>query len=213
MARGATTIIIAGLLLAGCGQGSVRGAPSSGYGLINARHDDCQRQGNALAVYLDTGQPTSKDPTYGNERQQVLRLQGEQRALYIRQAADAYIQRCDQQEDAAETAAAQAAADAKARAEAQAQQQAAQQHQAGVLAKEKGTCTAVGGQWRDDLYNGICRIDYRSPADGQLYHYTVSFDQDGNMAALPGQGKADCVPGFNGSDRPTWHPDTMICSV
>ncbi len=181
--------------------------------LIQARHQDCQQQGETLAVYLDTGQPTSDDPAYGSQRQEVLGLQGEQRALYIRQVADAYIQQCDQQEDAAAAAAAQAAADARARADAQAQQQAAQQHQADVLAKERATCAAVGGQWRDDLYNGICRIDYRSPTDGQTYHYTVSFDQDGNVTEVPGQGQADCHPGFAGSDRPTWHPGTKICAV
>jgi hypothetical protein len=77
----------------------------------------------------------------------------------------------------------------------------------------RATCGTLGGQWRDDLYNGICRIDYRSPGDGQLYHYSFNFDRDGIVAETPGQGQADCKPGFAGSDHPMWHPDTMICSI
>jgi hypothetical protein len=214
MVRGAVIVVVAGLWLAGCAQGSApRAASSSGYQLIQAQHQDCQQQGEAFAAYLDTGQPTSNDPAYGNERRQVLNLQGEQRALYIRQIADAFIQQCDQQASQAAAAAAQAVAAAKAQADAQAQAQAQAQRQMDAQAKERATCSDVGGQWREDLYNGICRIDYRSPGDGQLYHYTVSFDQYGNVTAVPGQGKADCKSGFEGSDHPTWHADTMICSI
>lgn len=69
-------------------------APST-YQLIEAQSPACAAQGQTVARYLDTGQPTSLDPTYGNQRQDVLALTGEQRALKIRQEADQVIQGCD----------------------------------------------------------------------------------------------------------------------
>ncbi len=49
MARGTVIIVVAGLLLAGCAQGSARtAASSSGYQLIQAQHQDCQGQGRSV---------------------------------------------------------------------------------------------------------------------------------------------------------------------
>ena len=88
---------------------------SSGVGgLIAAQFPVCAQQGQALATYLNTGLPTSNDPTYGDERQEALSLSGAQRALYIRQQADAYIQKCDQQQVQTQTQDSQQAAAAAA---------------------------------------------------------------------------------------------------
>ena len=51
----------------------------------------CAQQAQTLATYLNTGLPTSNDPTYGDERRGFCPLFGAQRALYIRQQADAYM--------------------------------------------------------------------------------------------------------------------------
>ncbi len=108
--------------------------PSGVGGLIAAQFPVCAQQAQTLATYLNTGLPTSNDPTYGDDRQEVLSLSGAQRALYIRQQADAYIEQCDQQQQETETQNSEQAAAASAAAKAAAEQQAAEP-----------ACHAVGG--------------------------------------------------------------------
>lgn len=216
----AAIVVMTAAALMACAQSSSHGAASSSsYQLIRAEHQDCQQQGEALATYLDTGRPTSNDPTYGSDRQQVLNLPGEKRDLYIRQTADAYIRQCDQQEDAAAAAAAQAAADAKAQADAAAQAQAAAQHKVDVQAKEQATCAAVGGHWSTAFGAGGCDIEYRSKDDGQVYHYGVSFDDNADVVpslGLPENASAAACADYGrqlGDPAVVWHPDTMICAL
>ena len=87
-----------------------------------------------MATYLNTGQPTSYDPTFGDQRQEVLSLSGAQRSLYIRQQADAYIEKCDQEQQQTVAQDSEQAAAASAAAEAAAATQAA-----------SPVCQAVGG--------------------------------------------------------------------
>lgn len=103
-------------------------------GLIAAQFSVCAQQGQALATYLNTGLPTSNDPSYGDERQEALSLSGAQQALYIRQAADSYIERCDQQQQQTQTQDSEQAVAAAAAAKATAEEQSADP-----------ACQAVGG--------------------------------------------------------------------
>ncbi len=180
-------VIAAGVLLAACSSGGSAksdgkarhstGTTSSGVtapgisGLIDAQYPICANQGQALASYLNTGEPTSNDPAYGDQRQQVLALSGASRALYIRQQADSYISKCDEiQLQAENDAAAQAAADKQAAAEAAAQAAAAAARRAAEAAGTP-TCSAVGGNLSvaDDGSSMSCeRIAYIG-TDGQTY--------------------------------------------
>lgn len=194
----AAAIAVAAMLMVACG-GAASGV--GGYGLVGARHADCGTQGRALAAYLDTGNPTSNDPTYGGFRQQALALQGDQRSLYIRQVADQYIQTCDQRNDAAQAAAAAA------------------QFKTQVLAREQRTCADVQGSWDGET----CRVTYSHwsrlhiNSDGTMganvsSSYQVAFDSSGNVipgnpAAWAEQNQPDCQ-----SNGDVWHADTMLCS-
>ena len=175
--------VVAGILLAACGGGGVTkgdakaqhssskkspGVTAPGIsGLIDAQYPVCAEDGQALAGYLSTGQPTSNDPTYGDERQQALSLSGESRALYIRQQADTYIQQCDQAQVQAEiNAAKQAAADRQAAADAAAGAARNAASQAGTP-----TCSGVGGNLlvsSDGTSMSCERIAYIG-TDGQTY--------------------------------------------
>lgn len=79
---------------------------------------------------------------------------------------------------------------------------------AAALAKEKDQCVKLGGKWD----GSACPIDYRSPGDGQLYHYIVSFDSAGNVTPGVVRDAAQCAtyygPGLTGH----WHTDTDVCS-
>lgn len=218
----------AGTVLVGCGS---LGSSTGGYGLVSAEHTTCAQQGLSLARYLDTGQPTSLDPSYGQVRQQVLTLSGDSRALLIRRTADGAIQQCDQQLDVQASQSAEAASESAAAESAAASSAAAAQRQADVVAQEGQTCQQVGGTWHvGGLLGDYCTIDYTSPGDGRTYHYTVSFDDAGNVVpdacadqAFKGclgqqesvqQAQADCVSGAaNGGTAGTWHADTDICSI
>ena len=103
-------------------------------GLTSAQFAVCGQQAQTLATYLNTGQPTSYDPTFGDQRQEVLSLSGAQRSLYIRQQADAYIEKCDQEQQQTVAQDSEQAAAASAAAEAAAATQAA-----------SPACQAVGG--------------------------------------------------------------------
>jgi len=180
-------------------------------GLVQSQYPTCNQQGETLAKYLDSGEPKSNDPAYGNERQQVLALQGDQRALAIRQYADQYISQCAQQESQAEAAAAQAKADAEQKAQAEAQKQKHDQN-------AQANCARVGGTWKTGgIFGPGCNIDYVSKGDGQTYHYGLSFDQDGNIVSdnLPEDKGPDACAAYGRQlgDQTVWHSDTMICSI
>jgi hypothetical protein len=190
---------------AACG-GSAAG--TGDYQLIAAQHTDCQQPGQDVAHYLDTGDPTSYDPNWGTQRQQLLSLSGDSRALYIRQQADAVIQTCDANESAQEAAAAQAQQQAQASASAAAQAQADAAARAAWVAKVSATCARVGGAW-----DGVCHIAYRSPDDGSVYQYTVSFDSSGNITPSGPQNATECSTYFGSGVKGYWHPDTDICAI
>jgi hypothetical protein len=203
-------VVLAALIVAACGtgaQGTAARSPDAGpvagrvssSGLIESRYTDCNQGGQNLAHYLDTGRPKSNDPGYAHERQQVLILSGEQRALAIRQFADQYIQACTRQKQQAEAATATA--------------------KAAVNTKEAATCIKVGGNWSDGPGTAVgsyCQIDYRSPTDGQTYYYTIAFDQGGNIVPFTGgpRNSDECAKSVNLPDvTGHWHPDTDICSI
>lgn len=193
-------------------------------GLIQAQYPDCGQQGDSLASYLSTGQPTSDDPTYGDKRQMVLSLAGEQRALYIRQEADALIQACDGQETQAlqqQQAQQQAAQQQAAQQAAAAAQQAAQ---AAAIAKAQPACQAVNGQVGSDGGSLVCRLRYIG-TDGSTYsgEATVKatsgqFDGPMNTAGI-GATQQECtsryypqLPSGPGYGPPgTWNPALQVC--
>ncbi len=119
-------------------------------------------------------------------------------------------------------AAAQASASASAAAAAAAQ---------AVLDTELATCKRVGGTW-SAVVTDVCAIDYKSPGDGQTYHYQVDFDANGNVipescgddafslanacastTESVQQARTDCLNGSANGEQGYWHPDTDICSV
>ena len=199
----ALAVIGCSLALAACsgshGQPSTNGG--NHYGLIQAQYPDCARQGAALASYLDTGKPTSDDPTYGPDRQTVLSLNGQQRALYIRMAADMEIQTCDTNEQQAiqQQAAERAAALAQAQQQAQAAAQAAAQAKAEGLAQP--VCQTADGQVSWDGSTLVCRLRYIGN-DGATYSGEANMDPasgqfQGKMdTAGTGATEQECTSGY-----------------
>lgn len=220
-----SALVLTSLLGAGCGGATISG----GYGLVSAEYQDCLAPGTAIAQYLDTGQPTSDDATYGGQRQQVLTLEGDARALYIRRTADAYIQQCDQQEMLNDQAAAAAAAASQAAAEqAAAASQAAAEQAAALQAAEQtfmGTCRQLGGTVDESTAeqtgpNGwSCSIQYpqwsegtHGPAGSTKGTFYVPIDANGNLADDQ-QAQQFCANWKSQGNGNWWHPDTQICAV
>jgi hypothetical protein len=110
-------------------------------------------------------------------------------------------------------ASAQASASAAIAASIAAEQQAA--HQAAILQLEQATCAKVGGKWTSGLGGSYCAIDYRSPDDGQIYHYTVSFDNDGNVTPLTNgpQNAQQCATYYGPGVTGYWHAETDVCAI
>lgn len=203
-------IATAGLGTAGCtkgstgvvGPGSGTTTPAAVSGLVSAQYPVCADRGNALAHYLDTGQPTSDDPAYGDERQQVLGLAGERRALYIRQQADALIEQCDSQQAQA-AAAAQAQAEAQAQAQAQAAQQAAAQAQADAeIRAATPACEAVGGRVIFDGGSLECSGVHYIGTDGATYIGSAPMSTSNGQFSGPlatggiGATQQECTSGY-----------------
>jgi hypothetical protein len=135
---------------------------------------------------------------------------GQQAAAQASASADAQASAdaaAAQASAAAEQQQAQASASASASASAQAAADAAAR--AAWLARVGATCQRVGGRWD----GSACRIQYRSPADGALYNYTVQFDAQGNVTPLSGQSAAECPTSYGAAIKGYWHPDTDVCSV
>jgi hypothetical protein len=203
---GRSVLWVAALAISGAACG---GSSSADYQLIQANHPECLQAGLAIAHYLETGQPTSFDPDWGTQRQQVLSLNGESRALFIRQQADAVIQACDARLWEREAAAAKAQQQARASASALAQAQADASARAAWVAQVSATCKKVGGTWT----GGLCRIDYRSPDDGSTYHYTVSFDASGTVTPSGPRNADECATYYGSNIKGYWHADTDICAL
>jgi hypothetical protein len=81
--------------------------------LNKAAYLDCGQQRDAAARYLLTGQPTSLDSEYLDERTQVLRQPKDVQQAYIRQYVNQLVAYCDAAEDARNQQAAYAAACAR----------------------------------------------------------------------------------------------------
>ena len=164
------------------------------YKLIAAKYPDCQQQGQAMARYLDTGQPALYDAFgWTDLRQTTQSLSGGARSKFIQQQANAFIQQCDV------NVAAQKAT------EPVAEQEAA----VALQVKEQSTCEGLGATWRW----GVCYISYVSPNDGNKYYYTVTFDDSGTVIPGPGpQNAAQCAH-YGDNIQSQWHPDTEVCSL
>jgi hypothetical protein len=204
-------VLCMAVVLTQCGTSSGQPQAEAGpkdYGLIVAIWNDCAAQGHAVAVYLDTGKPLSDDPIYGSQRQAALALSGEQRALYIRRAADSLIQQCDRLETAQEQAAAQAKAAEDARVAAEAAKAAA----AASLANKEANCKRVGANWA--FYTLMCWVSYKAN-DGKTYDFTIAFDSNGNVAPNPNgpANAAACATYYGRGITGIWHSDTDVCSA
>jgi hypothetical protein len=68
--------------------------------LNKAAYSDCNQQRDAAARYLLTGQPTSLDSRYLNERTQALRQPKDVQQAYIRQYVNQLVADCDDAETA-----------------------------------------------------------------------------------------------------------------
>ncbi len=77
----------------------------------------------------------------------------------------------------------------------------------------QATCGKVGGTWKTSFGNPYCAIDYRSPADGATYHYTVSFDSEGNIIATAANNADECRGLYGPNVTGVWHSDTLICAI
>jgi hypothetical protein len=190
---------------------------TSTWGLIPAEWPDCARAGAALASYLDTGQPTTNDLQFGDQRQQVLSLSGDQRALYIRQQADQLIDSCDQQDNQAASASAAASAAeaqasaASASAAAQAAQQAAQERRA------RPACAAAGGTLTWDGGSLACgNIAYLGSDGATYYAEALANPQTGGLEAMDtggtGANRSECASGNypDGGQGPPGHWSTAL---
>jgi hypothetical protein len=184
--------LAAAVVLAACGtgHGTLPGQPggrsggyaTGGYNLVPAQYPDCARQGTALATYLDTGEPTSDDPSFGDQRQQVLALTGDSRALFIRQTADAYIDQCDQQEYRSDASASAAASDASASASASAAAASASAAADVVANKARPLCAAIGGTFEDYNDQITCaHVGYIGSDGSSIYYSAVEFDDSGAL--------------------------------
>lgn len=90
---GGLAIAVAAVVVLAMGLGG--GKSGTVAGLITAQYQQCGQEGETLAGYLTTGNPTSYDPNWGDYRQYVLTLSGPGQALYVRQEADSVIEQCD----------------------------------------------------------------------------------------------------------------------
>jgi hypothetical protein len=184
--------LLVSLLVAGCSNSTQ--STANPYHLLSAKYPDCQQQGEVMARYLDTGQPTLYD-SFGwtDQRQSALSLSGVPKTTYIRQQANAFIRQCDS------NLATQKASEPVAEQEAL----------AALQTKEESTCEGVSATWRW----GVCYIAYTSPNDDQVYYYTVSFDDQGNIAPGEGPQNADQCAHYGENISTQWHPDTDVCSL
>ncbi|MBV9059413.1 MAG: hypothetical protein JOZ09_09655 [Pseudonocardiales bacterium] len=184
-----------------------------------ARNPQCATIGPQVARYLATGDNAGHpelDNSYAQDRTVILSAPVDARDGLIRAETNHATAKCDAQVDADAAAQAQAvqaqrdrAAADQAAAHAAAQAAADKTRAAATLAKEKATCAKVGGTWNAD----VCQISYKSPNDGQLYHYTVSFDPDGNVTPSGPPNAGACTSYYGPGSPGHWHPDTDVCSI
>jgi hypothetical protein len=191
----------------GCENSSSSPPAPKDYGLIQAKNPDCQVLGRTIAAYLDTGRPTSYDITYGTQRQQVLGLSGEPRAVYIRQVAGASIQKCDEQGSAPTSPTAAPSPTSKAAAE----------------QKWVYTCEHLAGTAKRDTTNGTgpngwtCLILYHQYSEGDgggggEGTFQIPIDTSGNLMDAPAAEKR-CAGAKALGWGDWWHPDTHVCAI
>jgi hypothetical protein len=175
-------------------------------GLVTAKHAECSQSGKDLANYLATGSPTTLGPQWASTRSQILSHTKDAQPGLIRAQADAEITGCDHRLDQRATP----------QATAQARQPSPSNSGADALrlTASQASCQRVGGTWT----SGQCKIDYRSPSDGVVRHYTVTFDVRGNVIPPPMGPKtaAECAlhsqSSFVGPPG-HWNLETDICSI
>lgn len=194
MRRLAGLLSIVGLALGLAACSSNPNDPTSG--LISASYPVCRSQGLALAVYLSSGNPTTDDANWGSEREQALSMSGQQRAVFIRQTADQYIQACDdQQAQAAQQAQAQASANAAASASAAAA--AAQQQIINQYLQPE--CSQIGGSF-DPGWMTCDQVPYYG-SDGSTYLDSLktsgrSLVADSSNGAGTSATQSECAAGY-----------------
>jgi len=89
------------VLLTGCGGSSPPDQVTPFLATLNkAVYTDCGQQRDAAARYLLSGQPTSLDSQYLDERTQVLRQPKDVQQAYIRQYVNQLVADCDDAETA-----------------------------------------------------------------------------------------------------------------
>ena len=204
------TMLIAAALYAGQQLASPRNPAS---GLVTAQHSQCARSGRDVATYLATGSPTTLGPQWSSSRSRILSQAKDAQPGLIRAQANAEITRCDHQ--LAQQAAAQATAQARPASPSPPGQASPSPPGADAawLVRAQYSCRRVNGTWK----SGRCTIDYRSPGDGLLRHYSVTLDARGFVIPPPNGPKTEeeCAKHSQGSSGPPghWHFETDICSI
>lgn len=226
--RVATKLTAAGLLtvvtlmLASCMNDGGQDSLGRDFGLIDAKHRECQNAGHKLARYLDTGRPTNLDPDYGDWRQHVLSLSGEARALAIRQHAAEFIDACDdavaenrrderkqRRHERKRAAAAEAA-------------QAAEAERRAALRRYRDACESLGGHVsghhryvRIPLFIGpngkSCAIVYPQMT-GSTGTFHIPLDKHGKLREFE-YGRQLCAHWKAKGRGDWWHEDTHVCAV
>lgn len=226
------------LLVAGCSD-QRDAAISKEYELIQAQYTECAEQGQEIAKYLDTGKPIRFDPNHGDKRKEVLKLEGEQRALTIRRYAAQVIQACDYNRAQAEAASRSRAAGLEAsRSRAAAEAEASRSRAATHRAAEQRfieVCEEFGGTvdkgeipvsgWSEGPNRWGCAIEYpecnvataessesckRNPTSQGTFY--IPLDYDANL--LPNNfSRQVCRSHQKDGWGDWWHEDTHVCAI
>jgi hypothetical protein len=160
------------MLLAGCGESSPPDQVTPFLGTLNkAAYTDCNQQRDAAARYLLTGQPTSLDSQYLQERTLVLQQPKDVQQAYIRQYVNQQIADCDTAENARIQQAAYALACAR-KGGSIAQQGGAN----GGAFSESGGNLAYPGPW----LAGQCIVTYHFTS-GYTPTYVLPLNPDGSV--------------------------------
>ncbi|MGH7744820.1 MAG: hypothetical protein ACREQ5_08400, partial [Candidatus Dormibacteria bacterium] len=175
-----------------------------------ARTAQCGTIGPQVARYLETGDNGGHpelDTQYAQDLRYILNSPRQAQPGLIRLDANQATAACDKAADDA------TAAQARAVAERQQldQEQAAQLVADRGRAKEQAMCPTLAGKWEGVTGGGYaCDIDYRSPGDGQNYHYSVSFDSAGNVTPGSVPNATACTTYYGPGLTGRWHLDTDI---
>jgi hypothetical protein len=136
--------------------GACASPSSASHWSITSTIPECITDTQAYLSYLETGQPSSLDLTYGPEREYVQNLTGDTRRIELTQLSTDHVQGCERQAHLV-----------------QARQKAQQNTE-----EERAQCAQVKGVWSEP---GNCVVSYRSPRWGSVGGYDVRFDGDGDI--------------------------------